>query len=87
MKLAPWMAREGLDDDQVAARLSELAAAAGETLSISHHTVAKWRREERSPRDRNAMWLAALTGNEVTANDFVPEAPTPSDGCAENHRS
>jgi hypothetical protein len=69
MKLSAWMARERLDDELLAARIE---AAGG---SCSPHTVAKWRRHERTPRGQNMALLMAVTDNEVTANDFVESPP------------
>lgn len=69
MKLGDWMAMEGKDDEAVATALSQMEP----DDPCSYHTVAKWRRGERTPRGRNMTKIRRLTGEAVTANDFVPD--------------
>jgi hypothetical protein len=70
MKLQAWMTRENIDDSEFARRMEEQTE-----KPCSDHTVAKWRRLERIPRPASMAAISVITGQEVTANDFVPDAP------------
>lgn len=58
MKLDAYLRREKLTDAEF-----------GQRVEASQHTVRKWRRGERKPREHVSRIVAA-TGGAVTANDF-----------------
>lgn len=63
MDLAKWMAREGLDDEQVAAGVH------------SHRvTINRIRRNKNKPSWELAARIKAFTNGRVRADDFLPSA-------------
>jgi hypothetical protein len=66
MKLLDWMQREQLDDQQVADRLNALPSSSNSSAAA----VKKWKYGERIPRSNEMQGLFAISGGEVTANDF-----------------
>lgn len=64
MKLATWIAREGLTRTAVA-----------KSLRVTVETVSRYCNGERTPRPALMAAIVRLTRGQVTANDFVREDP------------
>lgn len=80
MKLIAWMQSEGVDDQQVADRLSALSDDPGKSVSVG--AVRKWKYGERIPRPDEMVGLYQISNGKVTANDFYdlpsdPNEPAP----------
>lgn len=68
MKLIDWMKTEGIDDQQLAERLSALSSDPEKTTSAS--AVKKWKYGERVPRADEMKGIHALSHGAVAPNDF-----------------
>jgi hypothetical protein len=73
MQLIDWMKTEGIDDQQVADRLSSLPE--GTDKSISAFAVKKWKYGERIPRPDEMRGLYAISAGKVGPNDFYGIEP------------
>lgn len=68
MKLIDWMKTEGLDDQQLADRLTSLSSDPEKSTSPS--AVKKWKYGERIPRQHEMQGLHVISGGNVSPNDF-----------------
>lgn len=73
LSLADWLDREGISPAQFSIRVGK-----------SRPTVGRWLSGEAFPRKTALKKIAEITGGEVTANSFMPQAadysaPSPSE--------
>jgi hypothetical protein len=66
MQLSDWMIRHGVDDDEMAARLSKRG-----DITCDRSTVSRYRRKRMRPSWPMIEVIKEVTGNKVTADDFV----------------
>jgi hypothetical protein len=66
MQLADWMIRHDVDDNEMAARLSKRA-----DTTCDRSTVSRYRRKLMRPSWPMIERIKEVTGNKVTADDFV----------------
>ena len=64
MRLAEWMSMNGLNDDQLA-----------EKVSVDRATISRIRREKHKPSWPLLVRLREVTSGAVTADDFVSPSP------------
>jgi transcriptional regulator with XRE-family HTH domain len=62
MKLAEFMRRKGLSDQDMSALIG----------AVSESAVRKWKYGERTPRSEVLIRIREATGGEVSADDFLP---------------
>lgn len=68
MKLIDWMKSEGVDDQQLADRLTALSPDPEKSTSPS--AVKKWKYGERIPRLHEMQGLHTISAGSVAPNDF-----------------
>lgn len=73
MKLARYMTREGLDDETMAARLRDSGDPVG--AKCDRTQVGRWRKGKRRPDWPMIALIARVTGNAVTADDWMVTEP------------
>jgi predicted transcriptional regulator len=71
MNLADFMRDRGISDQEMAA-----------LVGCSEFAVRKWKYGERVPRGQAMSRLREATDGTVTANDFLPARPAPSEEAA-----
>jgi hypothetical protein len=68
MQLADWMIRHDVDDNEMAARLST------RDVTCDRSTVSRYRRKLMRPGWSMIERIKEVTGNKVTADDFVGQS-------------